>query len=80
VAVAEGPGGTLLVLDQMRHKILAFGADQEFISEFGSIGDAPGAFYHPVSIATDGSGHLFVAQGYRGRVQVFSVLAAGTVE
>jgi hypothetical protein len=80
VAVAEGPGGTLLVLDQMRHKILAFGADQEFISEFGSIGDAPGAFYHPVSIATDGSGHLFVAQGYRGRVQVFSVLAAGAVE
>lgn len=80
VSVAEGPGGSLLVLDQMRHKILAFGANQEFLGEYGSIGDAPGNFYHPVSIATDGSGHLYVAQGYRGRVQVFSVLAAGTVE
>lgn len=80
VAVAEGPGGSLLVLDQMRHKVIAFGRDGAFISEFGSIGDAPGDFYHPVSIATDGSGHLYVAQGYRGRVQVFSVLADGTVE
>lgn len=73
VAVAAGPGGTLLVLDQMRHKILAFDGRHEFVGEFGSIGDAPGAFYHPVSMATDGSGHLYVAQGYRGRVQVFSV-------
>ncbi|MBK8165585.1 MAG: hypothetical protein IPK64_06385 [bacterium] len=80
VAVAEGPGGCLLVLDQMRHKVIAFDREGGFLSEYGSIGDAPGAFYHPVSMATDGAGHLYVAQGYRGRVQVFSVLADGTVE
>jgi len=80
VATAAGPQGTLLVLDQMRHKILAFDGQHEFLSEYGSIGDAPGAFYHPVSMAADGTGHVYVAQGYRGRVQVFSVLADGTVE
>jgi DNA-binding beta-propeller fold protein YncE len=80
VAVAAGPDGSILVLDQMRHKVVAFDAQGAFISEYGSVGDAPGAFYYPVSIATDGSGHLYVAQGYRGRVQVFSVLADGTVE
>jgi hypothetical protein len=80
VATAVGPGGLLLVLDQMRHKLMAFDGQHEFLDEYGSIGDAPGDFYHPVSMATDASGHVFVAQGYRSRVQMFSVLADGTVE
>ena len=80
VATAEGPRGMLLVLDQMRHKVMAFDGQHEFLDEFGSIGDAPGDFYHPVSMATDAAGRLYVAQGYRSRVQVFSVLADGAVE
>ena len=50
------------------------------MTEFGSIGDAPGAFYYPVAMAADGAGHVYVAQGYRGRVQVFNVQADGTAE
>lgn len=80
VATAEGPRGMLLVLDQMRHKVMAFDGQHEFLDEFGSIGDAPGDFYHPVSMATDAAGRLYVAQGYRSRVHVFSVLADGAVE
>lgn len=80
VAVAAGPQGTLLVLDQMRHKILVFDDKQQFVTEFGSIGDAPGAFYYPVAMAADSAGHVYVAQGYRGRVQVFNVRADGAVE
>ncbi len=64
----------------MRHKVMAFDGQHEFLGEYGSIGDAPGEFYHPVSLAADTQGHIFVAQGYRSRVQVFSVLADGTVE
>lgn len=80
VAAAAGPGGTLLVLDQLRHKILAFDGRNEFLSEYGSIGDTPGAFYYPVSMATDGGGHVYVAQSFRSLVQVFNVQAVGTAE
>jgi DNA-binding beta-propeller fold protein YncE len=80
VAAAAGPGGTLLVLDQLRHKILAFDGQHEFLSEYGSIGDTPGAFYYPASMATDGNGHLYVAQSFRSLVQVFNVQADGAAE
>lgn len=80
VAAAAGPGGTLLVLDQLRHKIMAFDGQHEFLSEYGSIGDTPGAFYYPASMATDGNGHVYVAQSFRSLVQVFNVQADGTAE
>lgn len=74
VDVASGPDDTFLVLDRLRHKILVFDADHSFLSEFGSLGSRPGQFYHPVSMAADDHGSIYVAQGYKGRVQVFNVL------
>lgn len=75
VSVANGPEGTILVLDRLRHKILVFDAEYNFQTEFGTLGSRPGQFYHPVSMAADVNGSLYVAQGYQGRVQVFDVLS-----
>lgn len=71
VAVAQAPGGEILVLDRMRHKIMVFNSDHRFVREFGSLGAAPGQFYHPVAMAADADGRVYVAQGFQGRVQVF---------
>ncbi len=73
VGAAFLPDGTFLMLDRMRHKIMAFDADHQFIGEYGSLGAGPGQFYHPSSLATDHTGRCFVGQGFQGRVQVFKV-------
>ncbi len=72
VAVSFTTDGLLLVLDRMRHKILVFDQDYHFVSEFGSMGSSPGQFYHPVAMTSDSSNQVYVAQGFLGRVQVFS--------
>ena len=64
----------ILVLDRLRHKILVFDAEYVFHTEYGSLGSRPGQFYHPVSMAADKNGSIYVTQGYKGRVQVFNVL------
>ncbi len=73
VGVAPGPGGTLLVLDRMRAKILVYGPDHEFVSEFGSMGAGLGQLYQPAALASSPDGKVYVAQGFEGRVQVFRV-------
>jgi outer membrane protein assembly factor BamB len=72
VAVSFTPEGSLLVLDRMRHKIMVFDQEHTFVSEFGSMGSSPGQFYHPVAMTTDSDNQVYVAQGFLGRVQVFS--------
>jgi hypothetical protein len=71
VGVAFGPGGRVLVLDRMRYKILVFDSQHKFISEFGRLGYAQGELYHPVAITAASDGRVWIAQGYKGRVQMF---------
>ena len=72
VDVAFGPGGTVLVLDRMRHKIMVFDAALEFVTEFGRMGAGPGDFYHPLALAAAGD-RIHVAQGFQGRVQTYRI-------
>lgn len=71
-ATSDGQGGTL-VLDKHRHTVLQYGADGMFIQELGGMGMSLGWFYHPVSLATDDSGHCFVLQAFLGRVQAVKI-------
>ncbi|MFH1754578.1 MAG: NHL repeat-containing protein [Candidatus Latescibacterota bacterium] len=74
IGVAFDSVGRVLVLDRMRHKILLFTSEHEFVDEFGRMGDGPGNLYHPVAIATSPDGRVYVAQGFEGRVQVFRLI------
>ncbi len=81
VGVAPGPGGTVAVLDRMRHKLLLFDRDFVFRAEFGAMGAGPGDFYHPLALATaPEAGLAYVTQGFEGRVQVFRLSSLDTSE
>ena len=64
-----------LVLGRMLQRIMSYKYEHRFVSEFGSMGSAPGQFYHPVAIAADKGGRVYVTQGFQGRVQVFRYTA-----
>ncbi len=78
VDVAFGLDGLVMVLDRMRHVIVVFDENHDFVTEYGRMGSSPGAFYHPVSM-TFASGRLYVAQGFEGRVQSFHVFRTEAV-
>jgi hypothetical protein len=77
VGIAFGFRGTILVLDRMRHTILAFDEDFRLMSEHGSLGARTGNLYHPTAIAALPDGRLWVAQGFEGRVQAFRLIETG---
>jgi DNA-binding beta-propeller fold protein YncE len=73
IGVACCPGGTIAVLDQMRHLVLLFDDQYRFISEFGSFGRGPADLYYPAAIAVSPDGLIYVAQGFEGRIQQFQL-------
>jgi hypothetical protein len=56
----------------MNNRVEIFDADGKFISEFGKHGDGPGYFARPKGIAVDCDGHIWVADEYQDRVEVFN--------
>jgi hypothetical protein len=56
----------------MNNRVEIFDADGHFISEFGKHGDGPGYFARPKGIAVDCDGHIWVADEYQDRVEVFN--------
>lgn len=73
VSVAFAPNGLILVVDRMKHSMLAFDSRHRFVTEFGRAGFAPGDFYFPESVATDANGTVWVSEGFQGRVQVYGL-------
>jgi hypothetical protein len=49
-----------------------FTADGTFLTQWGSLGSAPGQLGWPKGIAVDGSGKVYVADSGNGRVQAFT--------
>ena len=74
VGVAVTGAGQILVLDRMRHSILVYSEDHEYLGESGRIGRGPGDLYHPIAIAASLDGQVYVAQGFEARVQRFRLL------
>jgi DNA-binding beta-propeller fold protein YncE len=52
-------------------RILKFNSRGEFLKEWGSLGDGPGQFSQPHSLAMDSQGRLFVADRGNNRIQIF---------
>jgi DNA-binding beta-propeller fold protein YncE len=64
-------GDRLFVVDSLRHAVLSFDLNGQFISEFGRRGASDGEFNYPTHIAADGEGNLFVTDSMNARVQMF---------
>ena len=53
------------------HRVQKFSRDGEFLAEFGSLGSGDGQFNHPIDVAVDAAGNVYVADGNNARVQIF---------
>ncbi len=77
VGVAFCPGGTIAVLDRMRHLVLLYDEQYRFVSEFGRFGTGPTDLYFPTAIAATADGRVYVAQGLEGRIHLFRFTSTG---
>ena len=75
-AAALDASGNYLVVEQQRMFVLHWnGSSNECMGEFYGPGDAPGFFYYPYDLFLDSAGQMYVAQSYKGKVQVYSGLS-----
>ena len=70
--VVDPSTGNVLVADTGNKRIVIYDAEGNFVSQFGGKGFAPGQFNEPVGITLDNLGHVYVADTWNQRVQVFS--------
>jgi hypothetical protein len=76
VAAALNDQGELVIVDQQRMVVLRWSHEaNRCLDEYIGLGAAPGFLYYPMDLALDGSGQIFVAQGFQGRVQMYSGMA-----
>ena len=66
------PDGTFYVIDTGNHRVQKFDKDRQFIKAWGSFGTDNGQFASPGWIASDGHGHIWVADSDRLDVQEFT--------
>ena len=81
VACISDPNGNILIADghwvrpkswpQDGDRLVWFTKDGKFIKEFGKLGQKPGEFMGPHSLAFDSQGRLFVADRSNNRIQIF---------
>lgn len=76
IAAALDQEGVVTILDQQRMIVQRRAlSGNRCLSEYLGIGMAPGHLYFPQDMALDGSGRLYVSQGFQGRVQMYDGLA-----
>lgn len=64
-------GRRLFVCDTGRHRVEIFDGQGVHQGGFGSLGSGPGEFMHPVAVATDPAGGVWVLDALNHRVQAF---------
>jgi sugar lactone lactonase YvrE len=71
-AIAFRPDGGFYVADSGNSRVQQFDAARRFVRTFGGFGTDPGQFILPLDIDLDAAGKIYVYDGERGVVQVFS--------
>jgi hypothetical protein len=75
-AAALDEEGNLVIVDQQRMHVMRWDIRTDrCIGEYYGIGSDPGYLYYPLDLALDGSGRIYVTQGFKGRVQMFKGFA-----
>ncbi len=70
-AVVSPDGERLFVADSKAHQIKVFDLEEgALVAAFGALGDGPGQFNHPTSLAFDEEGRVLVVDQINARVQV----------
>lgn len=75
-AVALLPSGDVVVLDDKQSELRIFGSTGAPKQRLGRAGRGPGEFFHPVSLAVDDGGRLYVGDLARA-IQVFALSPSG---
>ena len=72
-AAALDENGDLVIVDKQRMVVLRWNRQSNrCLGDYLGLGSAPGFLYYPMDLALDRSGRIYVAQGYDGRVQMYS--------
>jgi tripartite motif-containing protein 71 len=50
-----------------------FTSSGAYLAQWGSLGSGPGQFQHPLGVAVDAGGNVYVADAGLDRIQVFGV-------
>lgn len=74
MAAARNRQGDFIIIDRQRMILMLWSDSDRCLGEHYGIGDLPGYFYHPLDLALDTQGRLYVTQGFEGRVQVYEGL------
>ncbi|HEX4511113.1 MAG TPA: peptidyl-alpha-hydroxyglycine alpha-amidating lyase family protein [Burkholderiaceae bacterium] len=70
--VTWDPAGNIYVSDgYINSRVAKYAKDGTWIGSWGTRGSQPGQFNTPHSIAADADGHIYVADRYNRRIQVF---------
>ncbi len=64
-------GDNLIVVDAMNFRVQVLSVAGVFRYAVGGVGDELGQLFRPKGIGVDSEGHLYVAEGFYDRVQVF---------
>jgi len=71
-ALALGPAGNLLVVDQMNARVQVLSLDGRYVDEFGALGVGFANFVRPKDVACDEVGFVYVTDAAFNNVQIFS--------
>lgn len=63
--------GRLLVVEVLNARVQLLDRGGGFVGFVGSFGVDRGHFYRPKGVAVDGTGRIYVSDGYQGAIQVF---------
>jgi DNA-binding beta-propeller fold protein YncE len=67
--IATDKAGNVFVADFYNHRVQKFSADGTFLTSFGSKGNGPGQFFHPIAIEITEDGTVFVVDYGNNRIQ-----------
>ncbi|HEU4322675.1 MAG TPA: flippase activity-associated protein Agl23 [Roseiflexaceae bacterium] len=69
--IAVDDQGRVYLADTGNKRVVVMDSEGNFLFQWGSKGNAPGAFNEPIGVAVDGMGRVYVADTWNSRVQVF---------
>lgn len=76
----DSKNNRVYISDYLRHTILVYNLEGQWLYEIGGRGTRPGYFFYPSSVCVDNSGILYVADTFNHRVQIFSINPRKAVE